>query len=418
MLTSPTEGPHPVGAPGSFIPLPPRPQLWRDQRLRAVVVATAVAITVGHVIVPMDFVVIHNLLRRLYYVPIVVAAVGFGARGGLLAAAGCALAYLPHAFFMGHDHAAGLAGHVTAEAGHPAAYSVFGVPLSGDPSPSAEKFVELAVFHGVGWLAGMLSDRWVRALRESEALARRLETALDERDRVRTQLVRSEKLSALGHLSAGLAHEIRNPLSSIRGSAEVLVEDIPPSTPKARLASILLDELQRLEGVLTQFLQFARPPHPEPSAVDVGAILDEVDAMTAAVRGPAGIVLQRTAESRVAIVWADPAQVKQVLINLVRNAMDAMEGGGTLVLALRPTLLRGAQALAVDVKDSGAGIPVEIQSKIFEPYFTTKDTGTGLGLSISHALVEANAGLLDVESAPGRGTTFTMTLPVRQAEDP
>jgi signal transduction histidine kinase len=396
-----------------------RSPIWKENQLKAFVVLSALLITVGHFVVPMDLVILHNLLRRLYYLPIVVAAVGYGARGGLLAALGCTLLYLPHAFFMHHGHGGmhGMGGMEgmdhSMDHGGGTDVTLWGISLAGDPSPDTEKFVELVIFHGVGLLTGVLSERWVRALRQAEALTDKLEAALDERDRMRVQLVRTEKLGALGQLSAGLAHEIRNPLSSIRGSAEVLAEDFPAGTPKGRLATILLAELGRLDGVLTEFLQFARPPLPQAGPVPLDTILQDVDAMTATVRQQGGVTLLRTTVGPQAVVWADPAQVRQVLLNLVRNAMEAMEHGGTITLGTRPATLHGEPGFSVDVTDTGPGIPADILVKIFEPYFTTKDTGTGLGLSISHALADANGGLLDVTSPPGAGTTFTLTLPTR-----
>ncbi|MEW5847952.1 MAG: ATP-binding protein [Myxococcota bacterium] len=382
-------------------------------RLWIAALLMALAITVAHYGTSMELITLHNILRRLYYLPIVMAAVGYGVKGGLLAAAGCALGYVPHAFLVDHHMVASLPheGHnVGPHAGH-----VMGVPLSGDPSPTAEKVLEIVLFHGVGWVTGVLSERWARALEESQALTRRLHLALQERDRMREQLVRSEKLGALGQLSAGLAHEIRNPLSAIRGSAEVLAEDFRAGHPKAQLAGILLKELTRLDRVLTDFLQFARPPAPNTHPFALDKLIDEVATMTVARRQEAHISYRAEIATGLPPCLADPDHIRQILLNLVLNAIQAMPHGGTLTFRCHLLQPSDAPALRLEVQDTGSGIPTGELHRIFEPYFTTRAEGTGLGLSISHALAEANGAVLDVRSTEGRGSTFGLTLRCQEA---
>ena len=390
---------------------PPLAQgLWGN-RLLVGVVLSAAAITVCHYGTSMELATLHNLLRRLYYLPIGVAAVAYGVRGGLLTAFLCSLAYAPHAFLLDHVHmvSGAHAGHdVGMHAGH-----VMGFAVAGDPSPFSEKVLEILLYHGAGWLTGTLSERWARALSESRTVTLQLREALNERDAMRAQLVRTEKLGALGQLSAGLAHEIRNPLSSIRGSAEILAEDHPQGTPKARMVAIMLKELGRLDQVLTEFLQFARPPIPQPCSFDVAALAAEVAVMTETARAQSHVELTTMQADGVPACWADPNHVRQILLNMVLNATQAMPGGGTIHILAQHAELRGRDMVQVRVTDSGPGISAANLSRVFEPYFTTRNMGTGLGLSISHSLAEANNGALDVASEPGKGTTFTIMLPTR-----
>ena len=218
---------------------------------------------------------------------------------------------------------------------------------------------------------------------------------------------RSERLATVGQLAAGIAHEIRNPLASISGSIELL-RHAPLATEDDRtLMAIVHREIQRLNGLIGDLLDYANPRPLHRVDFDLGVLIDEVLQVA---RGDAAFapVTVSAEVARPLAVHADPAKLRQVLWNLLRNAADAAATGGGHVTV---TAGRADGAATIAVTDDGPGIPAEQLGHIFDPFFTTKPTGTGLGLATCHAIVADHAGRIDVDSAPGRGTTFTVALP-------
>ncbi len=230
----------------------------------------------------------------------------------------------------------------------------------------------------------------------------------------------ASRLKAISEMAAGLAHEIRNPLASIRGSIQELIEGARATTEVRRLMEIAITESDRLDGIITQFLEFARSRAPRPRALAAGPLLEEV-AILLEKRGlPAGTRLSVEPAPGVA-VYADAEQIRQVLLNLGLNALEAMPGGGTLTLAARPApvpsgaydgrLPAAATGTSVQVRDTGVGIVPENIPQLGNPFFTTKPGGTGLGLAIVHRVVESHGGVVRVTSAPGAGTTVDIWWP-------
>lgn len=240
------------------------------------------------------------------------------------------------------------------------------------------------------------------------------------------ELRRNERLAAAGQLAADIAHEVRNPLAAISGSVEMLRSGLGEGkgdAERGRLMEIVLREIDRLDALITDFLQYARPAPPKAEPVDLAAAAEEVAAVFEA-RGRPGVRLEREVAEGLHVL-ADAAQVRQVLWNLVLNAADAMPEGGRVRIAARrleraqgaaPEGRNGAEeqeeapAVAVEVCDEGAGIPAEVLERIFDPFFTTKRDGTGLGLATVHRIVEGHGGSLRVESRVGEGTCFRMQL--------
>ncbi|HZX97435.1 MAG TPA: ATP-binding protein [Myxococcales bacterium] len=241
--------------------------------------------------------------------------------------------------------------------------------------------------------------------REFNAMAQRL--AARERE-LRAQgeaLVRSERLAAIGRIAAQITHEIRNPLSSISLNAEELGE----RAPQAReLCDAIVREVDRLAAITEEYLRFARLPKPQLQRADlnetIGDLLDfvrpELDA--------GGVQLSLSLSPLLPRVHADVAQLRQLLLNLVRNAREAMPQGGSLRVVTRG----GEGCVEVEVRDTGPGIPRERMARIFDPFFTTKERGTGLGLAMAQEIAQEHGGQLRCESAPGAGTSFTLRLPV------
>jgi two-component system sensor histidine kinase PilS (NtrC family) len=216
---------------------------------------------------------------------------------------------------------------------------------------------------------------------------------------------RNDRLAAVGKLAAGLAHELRNPLASMCGSIELLHGAPGLHDKERRLMRIVLREGERLEQLVRDFLTFARPLKPQLAPVDATAEVNEALSIFRGEAAARGLSLDAHIEPAL-FVRADPAQLKQVLWNLLNNAAEATSAGGRLSVKLERD---GGRAL-LQVEDSGVGIAAEDLSHIFDPFFTTKERGTGLGLSIVHRIVEGHGGSIEVRSEPGRGTTFRIGL--------
>jgi two-component system sensor histidine kinase PilS (NtrC family) len=218
---------------------------------------------------------------------------------------------------------------------------------------------------------------------------------------------RVEKMAAVGEMAAGLAHEIKNPLAALSGSIQLLQEDITSNPASGKLMKIVLRETDRLSSLLSNFLLFAKPPAGEPEAIDLEKALIEVVSLFEKDTKCLGSITIRTDLTDNIWIDMDPAQLRQVLWNLLANAAEAIDGAGTIDITMN-TEHRGH--VRVHIRDSGCGIPDDKMRLIFDPFFTTKARGTGLGLSIVHSILEAYGCRLDIESRIGQGTTVTLHL--------
>jgi two-component system NtrC family sensor kinase len=247
-------------------------------------------------------------------------------------------------------------------------------------------------------------DELASLAREFNAMAQRL--AARERE-LRAQgeaLVRSERLAAIGRIAAQITHEIRNPLSSISLNAEELGE----RAPEARdLCDAIVREVDRLTAITEEYLRFARLPKPQVQRADLNdTVRDLLDFVRPELEA-SGVQVTTSLVPELPRVIADVAQLRQLLLNLLRNAREAMPSGGTLHVASRG----GESSVEVEIRDTGPGIPPERMARIFDPFFTTKARGTGLGLAMAQEIAQEHGGQLLCESALGKGTAFTLRLP-------
>ncbi len=233
------------------------------------------------------------------------------------------------------------------------------------------------------------------------------------------RLKEDHRLAALGTMAAGLAHEIRNPLAGIKGAAQYL--QAGREGPDAEMVRIIVDEVDRLNQVVSQFLDYARPLQVNIEEIDIATLIGNVVLFIHA----QGLPPEVTLREEHALVWpalpVDSVKLRQVLLNLCQNALQAMKAGGTLTLhtrvgRLRDPKARHAPAIEIAVEDTGSGIAPENLDKLFVPFFTTRHDGTGLGLAISRRIVQAHGGELDVSSVVGRGTIFTVRIPIQRPE--
>lgn len=322
---------------------------------------------------------------RLYYFPIVLAGLWFCLRGGIAVALLVSVLFAPHIFFKW--------GNVDV------------IPL--------QHYLEVILFNLTGFLTGFLSSRInfqsmraennMQQLSESFTKLREQATLIVE---IEDQLRQADRLTALGELSAGMAHEIRNPLGSIRGTAEILRDALPDNTKYTEFSQILIKEVDRLNRVVENFLNFARPTSNEQHDFKPNEILHEV----------LQLCQQQMRKDHIQVHWqenllptavGDAAQFKQVFLNLILNALQAMPSGGELWIE---TEVNNENQIILIFRDSGPGIPVEDLERIFNPFFTTKTKGTGLGLAITHRIVQNHCGQISVANSPEGGAEVTMVL--------
>ncbi len=227
--------------------------------------------------------------------------------------------------------------------------------------------------------------------------------------RIEEELKRVDHLASLGKLSAQLAHEIRNPLASMRGSAQMLAAEPHADESSKRLAQVLIRESDRLSNLVEDFLRFARPPPPSLRPVDLHALATETVEMMKADPMAHGVSVSVGGEPVTATV--DEGQIRQVLLNLLRNALAAAGGRGQV----RVSVEREGAVARLSVWDSAGGIPPADLGRIFDPFYTTRPGGTGLGLSTAHSIVAAHGGKIRVTSSPAEGTLFQVVLPAQPA---
>jgi signal transduction histidine kinase len=306
-----------------------------------------------------------------------------------------------------------------------AAYCSYLYPALQEYEMTREGYGILAIRILFFFLAAMVVNRFVVENRRQTKLYQELAERLTETNRKLEQAEeearRSERLAALGQMSAGLAHEIRNPLGVIKGSAEMLHQKLGESNPIAtELAGYISTETNRLSALVTRFLDFARPLHAELAPVQITVILDRAlhDVAATHRENGNGVKVERQFESNLPLVPLDESLSEHAFVNLIQNAYDAMgDKGGTLRVTVS-RVVSGTNGVQVRIEDSGPGVPEELREQIFNPFVTTKKTGVGLGLSIVSRIIDGHHGTIRVESdregSELKGAAFVMFFPVSE----
>jgi signal transduction histidine kinase len=227
------------------------------------------------------------------------------------------------------------------------------------------------------------------------------------------RLVQAAKLAAVGEMAAGIAHELNNPLTSVTGFAELALDDIPEDSETRKDLEIVMREAVRARDVVRRLLDFARQSESERARASLNEVVDDVVALTRHLIRTSGVTLKLDLEKNLPWVLVDVNQMKQVLLNLIHNALQAMPAGGEMIIATESAYRDARDWIIVSVCDTGVGIPKLDQARIFEPFYTTKGNqgGTGLGLSVTYGIITDHGGQIDVESQPGNGSKFTVWLP-------
>jgi signal transduction histidine kinase len=327
-------------------------------------------LSVLHYVTPVDKPILHDLYRRLYYVPIIFSAFSFGLRGAMVSSLVISLVFLPHVFHRwGHIHL-----------------------------QTYDALFEIVLYNIVAWVSGTL----VQAERKRR----------EELKKAQEELIQANKYKVIGELAAGIAHEIRNPLGSIQGSLEILRKDYKVEDSKYEFLNILLKEVARLNKVITDFLNYARPALPNLIETDINQLISETVLILSSQVAKKGVGLKTELDKNLPRIKADPSQLKQAFINLILNSLEAIEGNGQVLIST----LQDKSKLMVKFRDTGKGMSEETKGKIFTPFFSTKENGAGLGLGTVERIVQNHKGEIKVESYLGKGTTFTLIFPVKGGE--
>lgn len=351
----------------------PSARLAGERRwILAAALSGTILLTVLHLLAPHEHPAqTHHLLRRLYYVPILAAAWAWGWRGGFSLAAVTVLSYAPHAFgFIG---------------------------LHADPASPVDKVAEMVLFLIIGVGVGFLVDR-------ERLTSSALRSSLSALSAAQEQLLHAEEHAALGQLTAGFAHEVRNPLGAIRGSAEILRDGHPEGDRLRRIAELLVQQTERLDNVVARFLRLAQGAPVDLRPVELGSVARQAVELATAEACARGVHLDVEDGEH----WAlgDEGLLRHVVLNLVLNAVQVQKAGGRVIVAVR----REEAGPVLFVDDAGPGIAPEDRGAVFRPFWTRREGGTGLGLSITRRIVLDHGGDLRIGESPLGGARFDVQL--------
>jgi two-component system NtrC family sensor kinase len=263
---------------------------------------------------------------------------------------------------------------------------------------------------------------------ENARLFKDLQDRMEELKRTQAQLIQSAKLAAIGEMAAGVAHEVNNPLTSIIGFTQLLLPKVDDNDRMKQYLQIIDREAERTRTIVRGLLDFARRTEPRRAPANVNEIVQSTMTLVRHQAKGAGVTIKESCDENLPLVSLDADQIKQVFLNMMTNAIQAMPDGGDLKVvtaywpqAQRPESVEGMDSVdcvTIEFHDTGVGISEEDLPHIFDSFFTTKEVGqgTGLGLSISHSIVEKHGGKIEVESDVGRGSTFTVMLPMAEGQ--
>ncbi|EHQ87705.1 two-component system sensor histidine kinase NtrB [Desulfosporosinus youngiae] len=331
----------------------------------------------------------HILLQFAYYLPVIYAAMRFGPAGGILSSFVITLLFIP---LMTH----------------------FQEALT--PAAKYTQWVEVGLINVIGWLTGFLTEeerkakrKYLLALTVQKELVEKLKREGQERERLEGEIRQTERITALGHMSAGLAHEIRNPLGIMKVSIQMLAQEKCDDGVVSEYCRVLLEECERLNRLLSEFLSFARPKELMPERIELGKLLAEGVSLIQPALLQNQIKLEQVpSQADLQEVDVDPDKLKQVILNILLNAIDAQGQGG--VIRLKGIQQDGFAGFAVS--DEGPGIPPEAMPYIYDPFFTTKERGTGLGLSVVHRIIDLHGGKISIMNGSERGVQVKILLPL------
>ncbi len=347
----------------------------------------------------------HLIFMQSYFIPILLGAFQFGVRGGLGTAIVVSIFYFPHIMFQ----------------------------WGGLVEANLMRFLQILLFNIIGYLTGLKAQkekeekiRFRDAAEKLKESIQKLKEQSNQMEEMEDQLRQADRLSVIGELSASLAHEVRNPLGSIRGIVDILKDESGKNQKSYHFLDILRQETERLNQVVENYLNFARmsPVHKVP--FDAREVIRDSLLLLASKARKSGIKLEGILPEISLPVTGDPGQLQQVMMNLLLNALQVLPRGGEIKVeaASRNPENQGAaenqatgEEICISISDNGPGIRHEESEKIFKPFFTTREGGTGLGLAIVKRITDHNRWRIEVESQAGQGTTFHLFLPSENRTD-
>lgn len=367
----------------------------------ATIAALVVSISILHYETHTSKPLLHDIYRRLYYIPVGLGAVWFGVKGGFLTSFIVSAMYVPHIILHWNDMGREM----------------------------ANRGLEVLLFFFFSGITGYFADRerkfrlrWQASAQELEKSYSDLRKQADMILEIEEQLRQADKMSAVGCLAAEMTHEIRNPLGAIKGTAEILRDDFPANHPKSEFFDILFKEINRLNEVVENFLGLAKHPTLDRfEEIDMNDLLRETVKLMAPEAARTKVSLKQYSRPGL-LVRGYPSQLKQVLVNLSLNAIQASPEGGEIMIKTKETEGKVYAAeyrevegrlVRISITNQGSEIPERTLQKVFDPFFSTKDRGTGLGLAISQRIAQAHEGTLQAENT-AEGAKFTLTLPLLQ----
>jgi signal transduction histidine kinase len=325
--------------------------------------------TCAHFLTPESQRELHQIYRRLYYLPIILASLYYGMRGGLFISILISCFYVPHAFFMKNM----------------------------DPSPQTEKIAEIILYNAIAFIVSAITDRLKNTMMQ-------LRQEEKEKNEAEKKLLIAERHSLLGKFITGLVHDLRQPFNSIKIGIEMLAEKRDSDPNDKTIIELALREIKRIEKDLQGILDYARPRTPEKTVFPLAEFIQHLvtNFETTAAKQQTTLVLNIGHD---AIIEADMHHLEQICLNLLLNALQARQSGGIITISLDRDEQRN---ITLAIADEGSGIKKGHLALIFEPYFSTKKHGVGLGLAIVKNLVEINGGSIAVTSQENMGTTFSL----------
>ena len=343
------------------------------------IISTVLLVSALHFLTPVNSLVFHQIYQRLYYIPIILASLWFGWRGGLGAALLASLSYVPHiALHWQHQN-----------------YDY-----------ALNQYAEIALFFVIGAVTGWLGDQKRRESERAEQINNELQTAYADLRQTVGQLLQAERLSSLAEIASGVVHEVRNPLGAIKGAVEILEDELAPDSPRREFALIAKQEVERIDKLVQEFFHFARAKEPNRQPTDINEVIRSVKLLIENQAEKQIVEVSEDLSENIQTVSVDAEQIKQVLLNLAINALQAMPEGGKLIFRT----VQENNNLHIEIEDTGGGISEATKAKIFDPFFSTKDKGLGLGLSVVYKIIKQHDGQINVSNT-SQGARFDLNLP-------
>jgi len=388
----------------------PSEREYLDKKKLLIIVFMLSFITALHYLTPISDKQFHDMFRRFYYIPIILGSFWFGIKGGISIPILAGFLFAPHVIFQWREF----------------------------PTHEIDQYLEILIYLTVGIVTGITAEKEKRQRIKYQQAAKNLEisykklqdqtTELLEKEQ---QLIRADRLATVGELAAGLTHEIKNPLGSILGAAEIIKDDYSPNEQKYEFLEIMIKEVNRLNKAISNFLSFAKVKAPSLKPSNINEVLNSVKDLVEFRLQKGKIRIEMELDGNLKDMLIDAEQLKQAFLNIILNSIQSMRDGGMLRVCTKiiPPLgfdEAGVRAgnisssksrekfVEIRIEDTGCGIPKENLSHIFSPFFTTREEGTGLGLAITKRIIEDHGGSISVESRVEEGSTFRVRLPLRQ----